>query len=148
MNIITGNLLDHKGIIYHQVNAIGVMRAGLALQIRRKWPIVYDDYRKWLDEADRLGDALVTWVEGTGRDKVCVASLCAQHDISRERIVTAYDALNSALEKLRYFLFQSPDSAFAFPYKLGCGLAGGNWNVVLPILERHFPEGLIYKLPE
>ena len=31
---IQGNLLDYDGILVHQVNTLGVMGAGVALQIR------------------------------------------------------------------------------------------------------------------
>ena len=32
-----------SGVICHQVNCIGAMGAGLALQIRKKWSIVYEN---------------------------------------------------------------------------------------------------------
>ena len=32
---------------------------------------------------------------------------------------------------------QLPDvKTFAFPYKIGCGLAGGNWNLYINYLEK------------
>ena len=37
---------SHDTIICQQVNCMGVMGAGLAAQIRRKWPNVYNEYRK------------------------------------------------------------------------------------------------------
>ena len=41
------NLLEVKsGIICHQVNCIGAMGAGLALNIRNKWPIVFNQYKE------------------------------------------------------------------------------------------------------
>ena len=41
------NLLNiRSGVICHQVNCIGAMGAGLALQIRNKWPIVYEKYKE------------------------------------------------------------------------------------------------------
>lgn len=46
--IVHGNLLDiESGIIAHQVNCKGVMGAGLAKQIRLKYPIVYQAYIEW-----------------------------------------------------------------------------------------------------
>jgi O-acetyl-ADP-ribose deacetylase (regulator of RNase III) len=40
------NLLEVKsGIICHQVNCIGAMGTGIALQIRNKWPVVFNDYK-------------------------------------------------------------------------------------------------------
>lgn len=43
---IKGDILDvTEGIIVQQVNCFGVMGAGLAKQIRDKWPKVYDNYQ-------------------------------------------------------------------------------------------------------
>ena len=43
---IVGNILDAKAdAILHQTNCKGVMGAGLALQIRNKYPDVYAKYR-------------------------------------------------------------------------------------------------------
>ena len=44
-NILTFPERDEDTIICHQVNCKGVMGAGLAKQIRDKWPDVYDRYR-------------------------------------------------------------------------------------------------------
>lgn len=38
--------LADAGVIIHGVNCQGVMGAGVALAIRRKWPIVYEYYRR------------------------------------------------------------------------------------------------------
>ena len=63
-----GNILNTKcNIICQQVNCKGVMGAGLALQIRRKWTIVYKDYKQYCNSANKynnlLGNVLFTKVE-------------------------------------------------------------------------------------
>ena len=35
------------------------------------------------------------------------------------------------IRKIITFIYQN----FAFPYKIGCGLAGGNWDHYLPMIE-------------
>lgn len=43
---IKGNILNvTEGIIVQQVNCHGIMGAGLAKQIRDKWPSAYDSYQ-------------------------------------------------------------------------------------------------------
>ena len=45
------NLLEvRSGILCHQVNCIGLMGAGLALQIRNKWPNVFSKYREHCEQ--------------------------------------------------------------------------------------------------
>ena len=40
-----GNLLEQtKGVIIHGCNCQGVMSSGIALQIRNKWPGVFETY--------------------------------------------------------------------------------------------------------
>lgn len=48
MKIIKQNLLDiQEGIIAHSVNCSGVMGKGIALDIRKKYPVVYDEFIKF-----------------------------------------------------------------------------------------------------
>ncbi len=45
IKIIDGNLFDTKAkIIAHQVNCRGVMGSGVALQIKERYPYVYEMY--------------------------------------------------------------------------------------------------------
>ena len=37
---------ERHGLIIHGVNCQGVMGSGVALAIRNKWPVVYDEYKK------------------------------------------------------------------------------------------------------
>jgi O-acetyl-ADP-ribose deacetylase (regulator of RNase III) len=55
--VVDGDLLDQKtDVIAHQVNCLGVMGAGVALQIKNKWPEVYEGYKNFChDELNRLG---------------------------------------------------------------------------------------------
>lgn len=56
MIIKTGNLLNADELyIVHQVNNLGVMGAGLALQIKHKYPQVFIQYRNEY-RAKQLGD--------------------------------------------------------------------------------------------
>jgi len=32
-----------------------------------------------------------------------------------------------------------------FPYKMGCGLGGGNWDEYRALIGRHFPEAIIVR---
>ncbi len=44
-DILTPNNTDRVVIVCHQVNCKGVMGAGLALQIKNKFPMVYKNYK-------------------------------------------------------------------------------------------------------
>ena len=55
-DILTTPTRNEDTVICHQVNCCGVMGAGLAKQIRDKWPVVFDEYKK-ICGTDRLGDS-------------------------------------------------------------------------------------------
>jgi O-acetyl-ADP-ribose deacetylase (regulator of RNase III) len=50
-NIINGNILEtEENVIVQQVNCMGVMGAGLAKQIREKYPKVYSEYLNYCNK--------------------------------------------------------------------------------------------------
>ena len=66
VNLIEGNILtpptrNENTIICHQVNCRAAMGAGLARQIRDKWPVVFDEYVK-VCSPKKLGDFQVVQV--------------------------------------------------------------------------------------
>lgn len=137
--INNSNLLDVKsGIICHQVNCVGAMGAGIALQIRNKWPVVFkcynDECKLFSDKPSellgRVQDTLVS-------DNLVIANCFGQVYPGRNGLMTDYNAWDKILDKLNdltnFFLLD-----IHFPYMIGCGLAGGDWNVVLGKIQHKF----------
>lgn len=144
---VTGNLLEAKeDIIGHQVNTIGAMGAGLAKQIRSKYPAVYEDYRDFCKT--NKGKTLLgrVYMAHLSNGK-SIANLFGQMSVGRNRQQTDYDALRRALSSLRKHT-ETNSLSVALPYGLGCGLAGGDWEIVSKIIEEVFEdyEVTVYKL--
>lgn len=84
--------------------------------------------------------------------KVCdghyVCNLYGQLTYGRTGQHTCYEALERALEALQDFALSRHIKEVALPYKIGCGLAGGDWNVVHGIIEKVFQhvDVVLYKL--
>jgi O-acetyl-ADP-ribose deacetylase (regulator of RNase III) len=141
-----GNLLDSDAqVIGHQVNCKGVMGGGVALQIRKKWPHVFDKYVAYCVEPyddppnksfRMLGDNLMVEVS-PGK---YVANLFGQDACDASRRQTDYEALYKALNELNDDMSDLGLTTLALPYKLGSGLAGGNWKIVKAIIETIFGE--------
>lgn len=127
-------LTSNSEVIAHQVNCKGVMGAGLALQIRRVYPIVFTKYAK----ACNMMSDLLGKIQIVHTPKHVVANLFAQEAYGRDRRYTDYDALTSCLVKLRDYMRTNELTSLALPYGIGCGLAGGNWQVVESILNKVF----------
>lgn len=138
MKTINGNLLEIKeGIICHQVNCKRVAGAGLALQIRKKWPRWYDAYRRYSEP--ELGEVFLFPVES----ELYLASLYGQDRYGRG-LQTNYFALESALKKLRLLLSQAfvENEPVYFP-RIGAGMGGGDWNVIEPLIQKYFEDAII-----
>lgn len=145
MKTITGNILSiDKGIICHQVNCKGVMGAGLALQIKNKWPEAYDGYmtahrgKYWC-----LGAILPVLVS----DDLCVVHMAGQNEYGREpgKIYTNYMALATCMTKAADFA-KAVDRPIYIPYGIGCGFAGGDWKVVSEMIDKFIPDATVVRL--
>ena len=132
--IIKGDLLTTDAdIICHQVNLQGVMGGGLALSIANKFPFVEREYRKY--EPKVLGE--VCFVK---TDNFVIANCFSQTmDFS-----THYDALKQCLITVKEYMNINGLKTIAIPYKYGCGIAIGNWDIVLNIFNLMFDDLIIY----
>lgn len=161
MKIIEGDILKvlpPGGVLFHQVNTLGKFGSGLALRIRRLWPDVAEHYERAVRvESDRCGDAhgllgrfAVAWISADDHDPWAlrrgVCHLFAQKTIGRAGTGrhTNYTALACALSDAAQYY---SDRECFFPYGMGAGLGGGNWEFVQILIEENFPNATIVKLP-
>lgn len=140
-HFIAGDLLKvEQGIIAHQVNLKGKMGAGLALQIRRRYPAVWEQYRQDYRQL-QLGQVQFVRVN----ESLYVANLAAQADYGIDRRQTDYDALALCLAELSNVSRQLNLTPY-LPHGIGCGLAGGDWRVVCSLIRPHCPEAIVCRL--
>lgn len=127
-----GNLLDVKtGIIGHQVNCRHVMGGGLALQLRKAYPTHYHDY---MADFPHLGGLCMSKVSHS----LYVVGIYGQDGFGKNKVQTDYEALRTGLMALNSIAIMKKLPVY-LPYKLGCGLAGGDWRTVLRIIEETVP---------
>lgn len=80
---------------------------------------------------------------GNGSDQRYVACLFAQYAMGKPGIYNSFGNPDSASDRQRYFTESlealaaaiPSHASLAFPYRIGCGLAGGNWSVYQDILK-------------
>ena len=137
---IQGNILEvESGIICHQVNSRGVAGAGLALQIRNKWPDWFCEYQR--DTISRLGT--VHWHEVKSlhnRAVLSVASLYALENYGTKIRQTNYAYLAKCLLAVEA---QSSGEQIYIPHGIGCGLGGGDWAIVSELIYDAIPDAII-----
>lgn len=145
IKVVKGNLLYAPvDVIGHQVNCKGVMGAGIAKQLRNKYPRLFNEYKKYLATHPRpLGTVSYHAVNG----KPIVANIFGQDGYGRRGRHTDYKALENALWDVA---IKSYDNGLVvgLPYGIGCGLAGGSWDIVYKIIQDIFTEVdcYLYKL--
>ena len=127
---IKGDLLTTDApIICHQVNLQGVMGGGLAYAIAIKYPKVNEKYREYIYK--ELGR--VCYADA---DDFIVANCFSQE----ENFDTNYYALRECLIDVNESMNTFNLDTVAIPYKYGCGIANGDWNIVLSIFEEVFAD--------
>lgn len=150
IKIISGNILNAKeDVIGHQVNCRGSMSAGLSKQIKKKFPDVYHEYKNKCLVYSQSPELLLGKCQIVYTKNKIIANLFGQLDYSRYKKQTNYKALSSALLHLYNFV-KEKNLTIALPYKIGCGLAGGDWDVVMKLIKNVFNDyGIVlYKLEE
>ena len=143
MKIIDQNILKIKsGIICHQVNCKGVMGAGFAYKIRKKWPKAYNHYmRAYTSDCLNLGNVIFTKIKGD----LVIAHCCGQFNYGRDKKYTNYEAIKECLIKVKGFSDENLLQVY-IPYKMGCALGGGDWKHVEKIISEIVPNSVICKL--
>lgn len=140
MIVMSGNVLETPiEIIAHQVNCMGTMGAGLAKQIKDKYPKVESWYKIYCHK--RYEQKIL----GTGQI-VCQAdhtffNIFGQYGYGTSKRQTDYEAFKSGFKDaiLKYRFMDNDYKSqvkIAIPYHIGCGLAGGDWKIISKILEQ------------
>ncbi len=128
---------DDKRVIVHVCNDLGKWGKGFVLAISKRWKSPEQKYKTaFLEESKPcLGDVQFILVESN----LTVANLIGQHGVKTARSKSAlppirYEAIEKGLRKVADFAIQNKASVH-MP-RIGCGLAGGNWQEIEPIINR------------
>lgn len=125
-----GDLLEARGIIVHGCNAQGVMGSGVALAIRKKFPGAYKVYRNEHETRGLKLGSLTIWPE----DGVFVVNGVTQEFYGRDgKRYVDYDAVREVFKSVANIQHTFGGSV-NFPL-IGCGLGGGDWDVVATIIQ-------------
>ena len=136
---IIGDILEvPTQMICHQVNCQGVMGAGLAKQVRTAYPQVYELYKQYCEKQTEKANLLgrVQFIKCP--NNVIIANCFAQFGYGRGALQTSYAAFRLCMLKIKNFCKTNSINCVSIPYKMGCGLAGGNWEIISKIIAEIF----------
>lgn len=131
----TNPKIDGNKIIVHICNDIGGWGKGFVMAISKRWKTPEQKYREWYKTNENfvLGQVQFVQVE----NEIWVANLIGQHKINRDENGNApirYDAILSGLELVGQFAIDK--NATVHMPRIGCGLAGGTWDKIEPLIDK------------
>lgn len=141
---IVGDLLEcNADFICHQTNFYGVMGGGVARAI---WDKLLDDNARYAYQnlcctygRSLLGTVqFIPVIRKSDEKEIILSNLFCQDDEPQaDGGLTRYDDMRSCLERVKRYA-KLHGSKVALPGYMGCGIAGGNWQIVRNIIEDVF----------
>jgi O-acetyl-ADP-ribose deacetylase (regulator of RNase III) len=142
MKHIKGNLLDeleqgNVQAIGHCCNCQRTMGSGIALQLKKRWPEVYEaDLNYMALPADRLGNISIADLD---TDQV-VYNLYGQLFYGSGKREVSYEGIYAALKKMRNDCYVRGLIKVGFPLLMASDRAGGDWRIIAKMIEVLFEE--------
>jgi O-acetyl-ADP-ribose deacetylase (regulator of RNase III) len=121
-------------IIVHICNDIGRWGKGFVMAVSKRWKQPEQKYKGWFKAKDNFNLGQVQFVQV--EDELWVANLIGQHKINKDENGNApirYDAILLGLEKVAQFAIDK--KATVHMPRIGCGLAGGTWDKIEPLIN-------------
>lgn len=149
LTYIHGNLLSSKGVdvIAHQANCQNTFGSGIARSIREIYPKAYDsDCIAAKIKTNTLGNISMTAILPEDTDGLSdirfIVNLYGQNLGTDHKKLgdrkTDYEALFTALQRMRKWLDKGDPLSVGFPYLMGSALGGGDWRIVERLIEVAF----------
>jgi O-acetyl-ADP-ribose deacetylase (regulator of RNase III) len=130
----TNPLTEGNKIIVHICNDIGGWGKGFVMAISKKWKEPEKKYREWFKSQEDFSLGHVQFVQV--EESLWVANLIGQHKINKDengQPPIRYEAVLKGLQAVGQFALQNKASVH-MP-RIGCGLAGGTWDKIEPLIE-------------
>jgi O-acetyl-ADP-ribose deacetylase (regulator of RNase III) len=150
---IKGDLLSiADGYIIHGCNAQGVMGGGVAKLIKDKYPLAFKDYALCLQAKRTLNKpALGSNTYSIQGNNLVIVNAVTQEYYGTDKRYTDYDAVRMCFADFmdeidtHPTVFEDVPRVLNFPL-IGCGLGGGDWEVIEQIIEEEIDDSFIKRL--
>lgn len=148
MKTLRGDLLAYAlngrlPVIVHGCNCFCNFGAGIAKQVKNTFPEAFDaDKRTVAGNKNKLGTLSITQVVRGSRG-ITIVNAYTQYRYGGGVVNADYDAIDKCFQQIRDE-FGGLNMAIGYPL-IGCGLAGGDWSIVRPIIDENL-KGLDHYL--
>lgn len=160
IHYITGDAVYPEGdglkIIVHVCNNRGGWGKGFVLALSDRWKRPELAYREWYE---RNGDTKFRRMMGAMQfvpvtNDISVANVIGQDGLRAKegKPPVRYEAISKGLGFVAAYAKNNPEKEVSVHMpRIGCGLAGGRWEEIEPLLIQHFAEAgipiTVYDLP-
>lgn len=130
---------DEDKIIAHIVNDVGKWGAGFSGALSKRWPQAGPNYINYFNNpVNQFGLGKTFYTSVGDLEYMLIANMCAQHGVRRRNVPIRYDALKTCLKAVA-------ETAVVFKAqvhmpRIGCGLAGGNWSTIEPLIQSEMSD--------
>lgn len=137
---VTGDALEPQGegnkIIAHICNNKGGWGRGFVVALSKKWDLPEKSYRRWAKNPNDMPDFTLGMTQLVQvEDDICVCNMIGQHDTRPYGDIPPirYDRVRQCLNKLAAYA-EKQEASVHLP-RIGCGLAGGTWQVIEGLIK-------------
>lgn len=146
IKIVNGNILNcTEDIIIHQVNPFGTMGSGVARQLADKYKGLEENYNLFCNSKNYDYNKLKGEVFKIKTEDKIICNIFSQIP----DFTTDYTAMKRALTTVKN-MAEDLELSICMPYKIGCGIADGDWGKVEQIIVDVFDgcSVTLYRLKE
>ena len=138
IQIVEQNLFENDAEAYmHVSNCFCRMASGVAAGIRKFYPDAVEADNQTIEgDKNKLGKFSIAH----SKSGKYIYNLYGQYNYGTDTRKVNYEALYTALESARNDCISKNIKSIAMPFQLGCGLAGGNWNIVYTMIQEIFKD--------
>ena len=125
----TGNKL-----IVHICNDIGKWGKGFVMAVSKRWPVPEQQYRQWYQSKQGFALGKVQFVQV--EPDIWVANMIGQYRLGKDakgRPPIRYEVVRECLHKVATYAKEM--NATVHMPRIGCGLAGGTWDKIEPLIQ-------------
>jgi len=132
-----GNLLEADvEALVNTVNTEGIMGKGVALQFKKAFPEMFEEYRK----ACKAGEVSIGKMHVYHRESLIWPRYIINFPTKKQwQLSTRIEYIKKGLDALAEEIVKLKIRSLAIP-PLGCGLGGLNWDDVYPLIEETFKQ--------
>ena len=153
--VVQGDIFStHLNAIAHGVNCQGVMGAGIALEVKRRYPEAYNGYVRYLNRYDPIqytavGTMHPYQVPGTN---LHILNCFTQVDTAKRRgdVAISYQSIFTSFLDAGLYCKENGIKELAIP-QVGAGLGGGNWKIIYQLIANALAfygvTPIVYVLP-